>query len=57
MARKIIGTILVMAGGTLAVALFANGMLVFPHIIGPSILAVAGVIVLAVKRNTGNSIH
>jgi hypothetical protein len=52
MIRKIIGTILLIAAGTLAVVLFTNGRLIFPHVIGPGGLALIGGILLAVKGKT-----
>jgi hypothetical protein len=55
MTRKIVGTILLIAGGMLAVVLFTNGMLFFPHIIGPGGLAVIGVILLAIKGKVDRS--
>ena len=49
MASKIIGTILTFAAGALIVFLLTYGGPVFPHIIGPSLLAVIGVILLGIK--------
>lgn len=49
MARKIIGTILTFVAGVLIVFLLTYGGPVFPHIIGPSILAVIGAILLVIK--------
>ncbi len=49
MARKIIGTIFALVGGALILFLLTYGGPVFPHIIGPSTLAVIGVVLLAVK--------
>ena len=49
MIRKIIGTILIIASGVLSVVLLTNGRLIFPHVIGPSVLAIIGVFVLTIK--------
>ncbi len=49
MKRKTIGTILVVAGGALLVLLLAGGGPIFPHFIGPGLLAVIGVSLLALK--------
>lgn len=50
MIRKIVGTILIIAGLALAAVLFANGRLIFPHVIGPGALAAGGTILLVIKR-------
>jgi hypothetical protein len=47
MTRKVIGTILVVAAGVLAIALLIGGRLIFPHIIGPLTLVIIGAILLA----------
>jgi hypothetical protein len=51
MIRKIIGTILILVGGFLLVVLLTNGLL-FPHILGPTTLAVIGAILLALPGKT-----
>ncbi|MBI4671032.1 MAG: hypothetical protein HY741_05125 [Chloroflexi bacterium] len=48
MKRKIIGTILIVVSGAIIVLLLTGGGPILPHIIGPSILAVVGVIVLTI---------
>ena len=48
MIRKIIGITLLVIGGFFGIVLIAGG-LVWPHIIGPGILAVIGVILLVLK--------
>ena len=48
MLRKITGITLLVIGGFFGIVLIAGG-LVWPHIIGPSILATIGVILLALK--------
>jgi hypothetical protein len=55
MTRKFIGTILLIASSALAVVLFANGRLIFPHIIGPATLAVIGGILLVNKSKIDKS--
>ena len=50
MLRKTIGTILLIAAGVIAVILLTGGSL-FPHIVGPIILAVIGVILLTRRKN------
>ncbi len=55
MARKIIGIILTLVAAALIVALLTYGGPVFPHIIGPSFLAVIGVILLAIKGKANKS--
>jgi hypothetical protein len=50
MIRKITGTILLIAGGLLTIVLLTYGGPVFPHIIGPMALAVAGALLLLFKR-------
>lgn len=54
MVRKLIGTILLIAGLALGVVLFINGRLIFPHIIGPGTLATIGVL-LAIKGGTNKT--
>jgi hypothetical protein len=54
MNKKIIGTILLIAGLVLGVVLFANGRLIFPHVIGPATLTVIGVILLAIKNKASS---
>ncbi len=49
MIRKTIGTILVVVGGILIVVLLASGM-IFPHIIGPTLVTAVGAIVLGFPR-------
>jgi hypothetical protein len=51
MARKIIGTILLIIGGLLGFVLLMYGGPILPHIIGPAVLIVIGVILLTVTRN------
>jgi hypothetical protein len=55
MLRKIIGTILIIASGALTIVLFTNGMLIFPHLIGPGSLAGIGMILLAIKDKVDKS--
>jgi len=50
MIRKAIGTLLVIAAIVLAAVLLLGGRLIFPHVTGPIILAVTGVILLTHKR-------
>ena len=49
MARKIIGTILLIIGGLLGLVLLMYGGPVLPHIIGPVVLMVIGLFLVAVK--------
>lgn len=49
MIKKIVGTILLIAGVALAVVLYSKGMFIFPHITGPSVLAAIGVYLIAAK--------
>lgn len=49
MARKIIGAILAVVGSLGAGILIASGML-FPHLAGPVVLIVVGVLLLVMKR-------
>ncbi len=55
MARKIIGTILVIAAGGLAFKILTGGGPVLPHIVGPITFAVIGVILLTFKKKTDPS--
>ncbi len=55
MTRKIIGTILLVASGMLGVILLNNGMLIFPHLIGPILLALIGAIMLTLKGKASHS--
>ncbi len=55
MARKIIGTILILVGAAGIVVLLTYGGPVVPHIIGPSFLAVIGVILFAIKGKANKS--
>ncbi len=50
MIRKTIGTILIIAGGALIIDLLSRGM-IFPHVIGPTLLAGIGVFLLVFKQN------
>ena len=50
MTRKITGIILLIIGGLFSIVLFTGGGLIWPHIIGPSTLAVMGLILLVPKR-------
>ncbi len=49
MVRKIVGAIFVLVGGALILFLLTYGGPVFPHIIGPSTLAVIGAVLLAIQ--------
>lgn len=55
MARKIIGIILILVGAAGIVVLLTYDGPVFPHIIGPSFLAVIGVILLAIEGKANKS--
>ncbi len=55
MNRKTIGTALVVVGGALIVVLLTGGGPILPHIVGPSILAVIGVILLTIKGKTNKT--
>jgi hypothetical protein len=52
MARKIIGTIMIVTGILGIIVLLTYGGPVLPHIIGPTTLAVIGAIVLLFKRKS-----
>ena len=52
MARKIVGIILLVVGGLGIIVLLTYGGVVFPHIIGPSVLAVLGAILLLLKKRS-----
>jgi hypothetical protein len=53
MARKIVGIILLVVGGLGIIVLLTYGGAVFPHIIGPSVLAILGAILLLLKKRNG----
>jgi hypothetical protein len=42
MARKIIGTVLLVLGGFVMIILLTYGGPIFPHIIGPAVVALIG---------------
>lgn len=50
MVRKIIGTVLFLVAGLIAVILFTYGGPIFPHISGPIVLGAIGAFVLVNKR-------
>jgi len=50
MIRKAIGAILVIAAGVVAVLLIARGGPILPHILGPVVLAIVGVLHFTVKK-------
>jgi uncharacterized membrane protein YccC len=50
MIRRVIGTVLLVAAGIVAVFLLAYHGPILPHIVGPIILAVAGAILLTAKK-------
>ena len=50
MGRRIIGTIMLLIGGLGIIVLLTYGGPIVPHIIGPSILAVLGLVLLILKR-------
>lgn len=52
MARKIIGTILLLVGGLIAIVLLTYGGPVFPHIVGPIAFVTVGAFLLFYKRKT-----
>jgi hypothetical protein len=52
MIRKIIGTILVILGGLGIIVLIFGGGPVFPHVVGPTTLAIVGTLVLTLNRKT-----
>ena len=49
MIKKTIGTIFIIVGGALILVLLTYGGRIFPHIIGPTVLAAAGLVLVAVK--------
>lgn len=53
MIKKIIGAILILVGAVILVAQSAGGGPLFPHVIGPTVLGIAGVtlVVLPQKLN------
>ena len=57
MIRKIIGTILIVLGGLGIVILLFGGGPVLPHIVGPIVLVVVGILVLTVKRKTNQIVY
>ena len=52
MTQKIIGIALLLLGGLGMIVLLTYGGPVFPHIVGPSTVAVIGAIVLLFKRKS-----
>jgi len=50
MTRKIIGTVLLVIGFLGCIVLLTYGGPVMPHIVGPTTLAVLGVVVLFLKK-------
>jgi Flp pilus assembly protein TadB len=54
MIRKVIGTILLLAACGLALVLLNAGM-IFPHLVGPIVLAVTGVLLLTFKKKADRS--
>jgi hypothetical protein len=55
MIKKIIGSALIVIGGVLIVFLLTYGGPVFPHIIGPTVAAVLGIVLVAVKGKENKS--
>jgi hypothetical protein len=55
MIRKIIGSALIVIGGVLIVFLLTYGGPVFPHIVGPTVAAVLGAVLVAVKGKENKS--
>jgi len=49
MAKKIIGTILLILGVFIALVLFTYGGPVFPHLVGPIILVTIGLFLIFIK--------
>jgi hypothetical protein len=49
MIKKTIGILFIIVGGALILVLLTYGGPIFPHIIGPTVLTVAGVALVAVK--------
>ena len=56
MTKKIVGNIFVLASLALATALYSKGMFILPHLSGPTLLAVIGVILLTVKNKASKSV-
>ena len=52
MVKKIIGIALLVIGGFFIIVLLTGGGPIWPHIIGPSTLALIGVILLILKGKT-----
>ena len=52
MIKMIIGTILILAGGIFLAVMISHGIL-FPHVLGPGMLVVIGVVLVAIKGKTG----
>jgi len=50
MAKKIIGTVLLVLGGLVMMILLTYGGPIFPHIIGPAVVALIGGGLLGYKR-------
>ncbi|GMQ93696.1 MAG: hypothetical protein BMS9Abin12_1176 [Acidimicrobiia bacterium] len=50
MTRRIIGTVLIVVAGGLAVAILSTGRPLLPHMLGPAILASIGIWLLVVRR-------
>ncbi len=55
MVRKIIGTTLLIVGGLLGFVLLMYGVPILPHIIGPIVLIMIGVFLLAAKGKSNKS--
>jgi hypothetical protein len=53
MTRKVIGGVLLVVGGSLIIILLAHGGPFFPHIIGPVVVAVIGIMLFAIKKKAG----
>ncbi len=52
MIKKIIGTVLLMIGGLIAIILLTYGGPLLPHIIGPIVLTGAGVLLFFNKKTS-----
>jgi hypothetical protein len=50
MMRKTLGIVLMVIGGIAAVVLLTYGGAILPHIVGPIIILIIGIILLALRR-------
>ncbi len=55
MIKKVVGIVLIVAGGVLVVFLLTYGGPVFPHIIGPAVAVAVGTTLAAANSNGSKS--